>query len=249
MERFEAFAADHAEWSQATFGSDNVRDWTGPLAHLRRELVEIEQQPDDIMEWADALLLLLDASRRAGIHAGTLLGAAEHKLAVNRERTWQPPNVDGSIEHVRTQPDVVVGATAATATQENDGWTYPSDFGSADPAPEGFTLAVEYDGSGLERRWRYVRTQPDRHLPADVEAGAIAAGIDIGPKYACGNYPEVGDLIAHGTRARRYLVTAINDNPGKYVLACGDYLMPRYGLKNVVLIARHGVPAPRKPSE
>jgi hypothetical protein len=99
MERFEALAADHAAWSQETFGSDASRDWTGPLAHLAKELREIEEQPMDREEWADALLLLLDASRRAGFNAVGLLQAAEYKLSINKNRVWQEPNEDGSIEH------------------------------------------------------------------------------------------------------------------------------------------------------
>jgi hypothetical protein len=103
MQRFEALAADHAAWSQATFGSDAVRDWTGPLAHLGKELREIEAQPMDREEWADALLLLLDASRRAGFSAQGLLLAAEYKLSINKNRDWQKPNADGSVEHDRTK--------------------------------------------------------------------------------------------------------------------------------------------------
>ena len=103
MQRFEALAADHAAWSQSTFGSDAVRDWTGPLAHLGKELREIEAQPMDREEWADALLLLLDASRRAGFNAQGLLLAAEYKLAINKNRDWQKPNADGSVEHDRTK--------------------------------------------------------------------------------------------------------------------------------------------------
>ena len=101
MERFERLADEHSKWSQETFGSDAVRDWTGPLAHLGKELREIEDQPFDREEWADALLLLLDASRRAGFNATGLLLAAEYKLSININRVWQEPNTDGSVEHVR----------------------------------------------------------------------------------------------------------------------------------------------------
>lgn len=103
MERFEALAADHAEWSQATFGTDSERDWRGPLAHLRKEIAEIEDCPTDPEEWADGLLLLLDGARRAGVSAQTLVGTAERKLAKNKLRQWSSPNEDGSVEHVRKQ--------------------------------------------------------------------------------------------------------------------------------------------------
>jgi hypothetical protein len=103
MERFERLAADHAEWSQKEFGDDNKRDWTGPLAHLEREIVEIKAAPSDEEEWADGFLLLLDAARRAGLSASALLQAAEQKLLINIKRRWQEPNEDGSVEHVRDE--------------------------------------------------------------------------------------------------------------------------------------------------
>lgn len=101
MGRFEQLAADHAEWSQETFGADTDRDWTGPLAHMKKEISEVEEQPFDREEWADLLLLLLDAARRAGFNATGLVMAAEYKLSINKNRTWSAPNADGSVEHER----------------------------------------------------------------------------------------------------------------------------------------------------
>ena len=103
MDRFQTLAAEHAAWSQKTFGSDLERDWTGPLAHLAKEIKEVEAQPMDREEWADMFLLLLDAARRAGFNATGLLLAAEYKLSINKNRVWGEPNPDGSVEHVRTQ--------------------------------------------------------------------------------------------------------------------------------------------------
>ncbi|MCV6826038.1 MULTISPECIES: DUF550 domain-containing protein [Halocynthiibacter] len=103
MERFERLAARHAEWSQATFGADNERDYTGPLNHLEKEIGEIRLAPADGSEWADAFLLLLDAARRAGFSATDLLQEAEDKLVINIKRKWQEPNEDGSVEHVRNE--------------------------------------------------------------------------------------------------------------------------------------------------
>ncbi len=103
MTRFEQLAESHAAWSQATFGADSERDWTGPLAHLRKEITEDDAQPFDREEWADLFLLLLDAARRAGFNATGLLMAAEYKLTINQNREWGKPNADGSVEHVRKE--------------------------------------------------------------------------------------------------------------------------------------------------
>jgi hypothetical protein len=56
-------------WSQATFGSDEVRGPIGALRHLEKEAKEAQDATGDIVEYADCLLLLLDASRRGGVYA------------------------------------------------------------------------------------------------------------------------------------------------------------------------------------
>lgn len=58
-------AAEHAAWSQVTFGSDDERGPEGPLRHLLKEIDEVAANPGDISEHADVGLLWLDASRRA----------------------------------------------------------------------------------------------------------------------------------------------------------------------------------------
>ncbi len=94
-------ARDHAAWSQATFGSDLERGPIGPLKHLEKEAREAQANPDDAEEYADCLLLLLDAARRAGIKPLELIRAAQAKLEINRGRQWSLPVSDEPVEHVR----------------------------------------------------------------------------------------------------------------------------------------------------
>ncbi len=101
-ERFYDLANDHAEWSQATFGSDAERGPEGPLNHLKREVGEAIDSPRDEEEYADLLLLVLDASRRAGISAPELVSAAAKKLDKNKEREWGERQPDGVFEHKRS---------------------------------------------------------------------------------------------------------------------------------------------------
>ena len=108
-EQFNALAQAHSDWSQATFGSDQERDHTGPLAHIKKEIEEIAAAPHDGSEWADGLLLLLDGARRAGFPADLLLAEAKAKLAINIDRTWGAPNEDGSVEHVRATLEELKG--------------------------------------------------------------------------------------------------------------------------------------------
>lgn len=107
--RLLGLSVEHAIWSQKTFGSDSDRGPLGPLRHLEREAVEAQQNPVDILEFADCLLLLLDASRRAGFSLFDLIEGARRKLAINKEREWSTPSSgDEPVEHVRRIPELGV---------------------------------------------------------------------------------------------------------------------------------------------
>ncbi len=80
--------AEHAEWSQATFG--NVGP-IGPLKHLSKEALEAAAEPGDLSEWADMQFLIWDAQRRAGINDEQITQAMIEKLAVNKAHEWPEP--------------------------------------------------------------------------------------------------------------------------------------------------------------
>lgn len=107
VSRLEALWSAQSEWSQRTFGADALRGPVGALRHLQRECDEAIADPADIVEFADCLILLLDATRRAGHTLDGLVSAAERKAAINRARTWPtPPDVDDGqpLEHVEVTP-------------------------------------------------------------------------------------------------------------------------------------------------
>lgn len=99
-----------SEWSQATFGPDNVRGPKGPLKHLAKEAAEAAEEPDRnkrLKEHADCLILHLDATRRDGFTFKEIIAAAIAKMTENRERTWPAvTDVDAPVEHVRTPEEV-----------------------------------------------------------------------------------------------------------------------------------------------
>lgn len=96
-----ALAQDQSDWSQATFGTDQERGPLGALRHLEKEARETQAAPDDVEEYADCFLLILDAARRAGISPRQLVEAAQRKMVINRQRTWPRPVDDQPVEHVR----------------------------------------------------------------------------------------------------------------------------------------------------
>ena len=89
-----------AEWSRETFKRDSP---LGALAHLKSEADELFNAPRDIWEYADCLMLLLDAAHIVHISGDALIEAAWAKLAKNRARTWGPANAEGFSEHVEEE--------------------------------------------------------------------------------------------------------------------------------------------------
>lgn len=94
----EKIRAEHAAWSQETFGDVGP---VGPLKHLAKEAMEAAEAPDDLTEWADLQFLLWDAMRRAGISEEELNAAMELKLSVNKERNWPEPKDGEPREHLK----------------------------------------------------------------------------------------------------------------------------------------------------
>lgn len=94
-------AEELSAWSQATFGADQERGPLGALRHLEKEAREAQAAPTDLEEYADCLLLVLDASRRAGFNVWKLVRSACAKLQVNKQRTWPKPTSDEPVEHAR----------------------------------------------------------------------------------------------------------------------------------------------------
>lgn len=104
-DKFDELVRDHAKWSQETFGSDADRGPLGALRHLEKEAREAQDRFDEPEEYADCFLLILDASRRAGIKPMQLVEAAQRKMEINKSRKWPTPTDDMPVEHVREQPD------------------------------------------------------------------------------------------------------------------------------------------------
>ena len=88
-------------WSEKTFGP-GYRG--GVIDHIRKELVEIEAAPTDLMEWIDVVILALDGAWRAGHSPAAIIEALVAKQTKNEKRQWPdrrtlPTGV--AIEHKR----------------------------------------------------------------------------------------------------------------------------------------------------
>lgn len=87
-------------WSSRTFGT--AKRTVGICNHIRKELLEIEANPDDLEEWIDVLILAMDGYWRHGGQPEDLLARLIAKQAKNFERQWPPIQPeDCATEHIR----------------------------------------------------------------------------------------------------------------------------------------------------
>lgn len=96
-DKFSSLVSDLANWSQSTFGRDSDRGPMGALKHLEKEARECQDavgHPELREELADCLILLIDASRRAGVKPMQLVEAAQAKMEKNKKRTWASPQTE-----------------------------------------------------------------------------------------------------------------------------------------------------------
>ena len=90
------------EFSLRTFGPGTRSG--AVIKHIRKELIEIEAAPGDLMEWIDVAMLALDGAWRAGHSPEAIALALATKLTRNERRQWPDWRTVGEgepIEHVR----------------------------------------------------------------------------------------------------------------------------------------------------
>ena len=101
--------ADRVAWSRQTFPDATAM---GCLEHVRKEITEIEEALRQglpvAVEYADAIMLLLDSAARAGIDCRQVLQAYKDKIEVNKKRNWQKDG-DGDYKHVEEEIGPVKG--------------------------------------------------------------------------------------------------------------------------------------------
>ncbi|MCJ8334397.1 MAG: DUF550 domain-containing protein [Epibacterium sp.] len=93
-------------WSRANFGPETVRGPKGPLAHLKKEIEELEEAPDGLEEWIDIAKLAFDGAMRAGYTPQQIcqgLGAKQEENELRPWPNWRDLPPDTAVEHIRTE--------------------------------------------------------------------------------------------------------------------------------------------------
>lgn len=86
-----------AEWSWNTFKDSTIRS---NIAHLRDEIDEIEETPENIEEWADVIILYMNAAHFSGHSMDDILKAVHAKHEKNKKRKWGEPDERGVVRHI-----------------------------------------------------------------------------------------------------------------------------------------------------
>jgi hypothetical protein len=88
------------EWSLETFGEGQRTE--GICKHIEKELQEIRENPTDVTEWVDVVILALDGAWRAGFDPLEIEEALQKKQEKNFARQWPAlPSEDQPSEHIR----------------------------------------------------------------------------------------------------------------------------------------------------
>lgn len=91
--------------SKKNFGPDTSdKKLQGIVAHIRKELGEIEQDPRDLIEWIDVVILAFDGAWRAGYTPDQIIEALVFKQNRNESRVWpdwRKHDPATPIEHIR----------------------------------------------------------------------------------------------------------------------------------------------------
>lgn len=89
-------------WSRATFGAGQKT--ASITRHIEKELAEIRQEPENLIEWCDVIILAFDGAWRAGYTPEQIIFALQQKQSVNFGRTWPTETKEGEpTEHIREE--------------------------------------------------------------------------------------------------------------------------------------------------
>ncbi|MEP0166207.1 MAG: dATP/dGTP pyrophosphohydrolase domain-containing protein [Balneola sp.] len=91
------------EFSEKAFGPGSRVN--GILDHITKELIEVEENPNDLEEWIDLISLALDGAWRQGFSPIEIAFKLRNKLEKNINREWpdwRKADPNKAIEHLKS---------------------------------------------------------------------------------------------------------------------------------------------------
>lgn len=95
------------QWSLKTFGPPD-NNTAGIIDHIKKELVEVENNPEDVFEWIDIVILAFDGALRNGWKPEDVAMALKNKHEINESRKWpdwRKVEKGKAICHIKDQKD------------------------------------------------------------------------------------------------------------------------------------------------
>jgi hypothetical protein len=81
------FLIKHRKWTRAAFGPGKRTE--GVINHLKKELKEIRNNPSDLEEWIDLILIAFDGAKRQGHSTYKIIQTMQYKFFINsQKRAW-----------------------------------------------------------------------------------------------------------------------------------------------------------------
>jgi hypothetical protein len=102
--KLQDFVDRHDEWARGIFPDETL---DSKLSHLKKEVDEVREHPDDLEEWADCGMLLLHSLKRAGFTVQQWLEAMERKFAEVQTRKNWVRTADGDYQSIKEPTESV----------------------------------------------------------------------------------------------------------------------------------------------
>lgn len=109
------------EWSEKTFGPGERS--AGVVDHIRKELDEILENPTDLEEWIDVIILGFDGAWRAGYKPWQIIQCLTAKQQKNEHRDWpdwRDAEPGSAIEHIKHPVCTICGINLVTPEEGQD---------------------------------------------------------------------------------------------------------------------------------
>ncbi len=88
------------DWATKTFGEGDHA--LGLTEHIQKEIKEIKENPFDVEEWIDVIILAMEGAWRTGASVSEVSDVFKMKMRKNERRLWPTENdPNKAIEHVK----------------------------------------------------------------------------------------------------------------------------------------------------
>lgn len=88
LHKLQRLQFDISQWRMTIFGPYNAKDYMRFFQHLHSEVSELEENPKDILEYADIMIMLIDLAYVNNFTMKDLIEALYAKMEINKKREY-----------------------------------------------------------------------------------------------------------------------------------------------------------------